>query len=111
MATHSSTLAWKIPWMLEKTRESPLACKAIQPVHADDARGWQCPFVLCLHPQGQDSKAMQRPRPYAGLPLLKDMASGGERKEGCGVWAAWWTKENPTAASGVGVGGCIGEVS
>lgn len=54
----------------------------------------------------QDSKAMQRPRPYAGLPLLKDMASGGERKEGCGVWAAWWTKENPTAASGVGVGGC-----
>ena len=21
-------------------------------VFADDARGWQCPFVLCLHPQG-----------------------------------------------------------
>ena len=21
-------------------------------LHADDARGWQCPFVLCLHPQG-----------------------------------------------------------
>ena len=21
-------------------------------VVADDARGWQCPFVLCLHPQG-----------------------------------------------------------
>ena len=26
---------------------------AIHPrVFADDARGWQCPFVLCLHPQG-----------------------------------------------------------
>ena len=22
-------------------------------VFADDARGWQCPFVLCLHPQGR----------------------------------------------------------
>ena len=21
-------------------------------VFSDDARGWQCPFVLCLHPQG-----------------------------------------------------------
>ena len=21
-------------------------------VFVDDARGWQCPFVLCLHPQG-----------------------------------------------------------
>ena len=21
-------------------------------VFADDAQGWQCPFVLCLHPQG-----------------------------------------------------------
>ena len=21
-------------------------------VVADEARGWQCPFVLCLHPQG-----------------------------------------------------------
>ena len=21
-------------------------------VFADDARGWQCPFMLCLHPQG-----------------------------------------------------------
>ena len=27
-----------------RRRESPR-------VYADDARGWQCPFVLCLHPQ------------------------------------------------------------
>ena len=60
MATYSSTLAWKVPWMqepgrlqsmgpqkaghdcadilslsvvLEKTFESPLDCKEIQPVH------------------------------------------------------------------------------
>ena len=24
---------------------------------ADDARGWQCPFVLCLHPQGWEREA------------------------------------------------------
>ena len=50
MATHCSILAWIIPWteepgglqsiglqrveeVLEKTLESPLACKEIQPVH------------------------------------------------------------------------------
>ena len=44
---------------------TPLVCRVAQGVSgpssscvwnlrvfADDARGWQCPFVLCLHPQG-----------------------------------------------------------
>ena len=46
-------------------KETPLASRVVQGdsgpspscvwnprVFADDARGWQCPFVLCLHPQG-----------------------------------------------------------
>ena len=58
MSTHSSTLAWKIPWMeepgrlksmgslrigtvvLEKTLESPLDCKEIQPVHSEGDQPW-----------------------------------------------------------------------
>ena len=36
-------------------------------VFADDARGWQCPFVLCLHPQGATvGAARMRGRPGAG---------------------------------------------
>ena len=31
---------------------SSLQCVWNPRVFADDARGWQCPFVLCLHPQG-----------------------------------------------------------
>ena len=60
MATHSSTLAWKIPWteepgnkegwasknwcfwtvVLEKTLESPLDCKELQPVHPKGDQSW-----------------------------------------------------------------------
>ena len=29
MATHSSTLAWKIPWMEEPDRFSPWSCKEL----------------------------------------------------------------------------------
>ena len=39
MAPHSSTLAWKIPWM-EKTLESPLDYKEIQPVHSEGDQPW-----------------------------------------------------------------------
>ena len=56
MATHCSILAWIIPWtkepgglqsiglqrveeVLEKTLESPLDCKEIQPIHS---KGNQC---------------------------------------------------------------------
>ena len=74
MATHSSILAWKIPWTetfggRRKAVRDRLAlqggtgdaqgvsgpsssCVWNPRVFADDARGWQCPFVLCLHPQG-----------------------------------------------------------
>ena len=31
-------------------------------VFADDARGWQCPFVLCLHPQGCLRRGVRAPR-------------------------------------------------
>ena len=42
MTTHSSILAWRSP--------SPSSSCVWNPrVFADDARGWQCPFVLCLH--------------------------------------------------------------
>ena len=69
MAPHSSTLAWKVPWteepgglqymgslrvghdwsdlaaaaatvVLEKTLESPLDCKEIQPVHSKGNQSW-----------------------------------------------------------------------
>ena len=33
-------------------RVPPRGCVWNPRVFADDARGWQCPFVLCLHPQG-----------------------------------------------------------
>ena len=42
MATHSSIFAWRIPWtvVLEKTLESPLDCKEIQPVHPKGDQSW-----------------------------------------------------------------------
>ena len=36
-------------------------------VFADDARGWQCPFVLCLHPQGCLLSCSQSDRPLVEL--------------------------------------------
>ena len=43
------------------------SCEWNPRVFADDARGWQCPFVLCLHPQG----CLRRGVDYAGS-LLQD---------------------------------------
>ena len=42
MATHSIIFAWRIPWtvVLEKTLESPLDCKEIQPVHPKGDQSW-----------------------------------------------------------------------
>ena len=55
MATHPSILAWKSPWTVEpgglqsmdfqrvrqeKTLESPLDCKEIQPVHSEGDQPW-----------------------------------------------------------------------
>ena len=34
-------------------------------VFADDARGWQCPFVLCLHPQGCLRRGVRAPEKEA----------------------------------------------
>ena len=72
MATPSKILAWRIPWTEEPgglqtmhlTKQGlslafgqgvsgpSSSCVWNPRVFADDARGWQCPFVLCLHPQG-----------------------------------------------------------
>ena len=38
--------------MLQSTWRNVLSCMWHPWVFADDARGWQCPFVLCLHSQG-----------------------------------------------------------
>ena len=35
-------------------------------VFADDARGWQCPFVLCLHPQGCLRRGVRSSGPSQG---------------------------------------------
>ena len=35
-------------------------------VFADDARGWQCPFVLCLHPQGCLRRGVRASGPSQG---------------------------------------------
>ena len=52
-------------------------------VFLDDARGWQCPFVLCLHPQGQAvaDPGHSRHAPYQHL-------------KPCGPWACpWWQND------------------
>ena len=59
-------MCWEAPYFSSTAfPEGPLASRVAQGVSgpssscvwnprvfADDARGWQCPFVLCLHPQG-----------------------------------------------------------
>ena len=42
MAAHSSILAWRIQGtvMLEKTLESPMDCKEVQPVHSKGDQSW-----------------------------------------------------------------------
>ena len=38
---------------IQKMNSGPSSSCVWNPrVFEDDARGWQCPFVLCLHPQG-----------------------------------------------------------
>ena len=44
-------------------------------VFADDARGWQCPFVLCLHPQGclrRGVRPFSSPFPNLPVPMATD---------------------------------------
>ena len=60
MATHFSILAWRIPWTEQtdglsscsRDDRPPLELYVEPAVLGDDAQGCQCPFVLCLHPQG-----------------------------------------------------------
>ena len=47
-------------------------------VFADDARGWQCPFVLCLHPQGCLRRGVRH------RVLLKS-GSGNRGRSACGT--------------------------
>ena len=66
-------------------------------VFADDARGWQCPFVLCLHPQGclraprdprRDSRGEQSPwlpletRPDSPVPTLQGPCGRSPKRRG-----------------------------
>ena len=46
-------------------------------VFADDARGWQCPFLLCLHPQG----CLRR---GAGPRVLLKSGPGNRGRSACG---------------------------
>ena len=48
-----ASLAQRSPASSVLARAGPSSSCVWNPrVFADDARGWQCPFVLCLHPQG-----------------------------------------------------------
>ena len=43
----------------------PLVELCVEPAgFADDARGWQCPFVLCLHPQGCLRRGVRATGPF-----------------------------------------------
>ena len=66
---HSGLISFRMDWLsrlVSRTKCSTPGATGISGLHskvtrgcvwnprvfADDARGWQCPFVLCLHPQG-----------------------------------------------------------
>ena len=54
-------------------------------VLGDDAQGCQCPFVLCLHPQGYGAETLQA---LLAFGILEDFPMSGGWGDGReGLWA------------------------